>query len=69
MLNNNNSSDFELTIRQQPERARVAGGKEKERKPVDPPPIVQLRVREEGTYLAQYVIPILSRLLAGPCSN
>lgn len=27
-----------------------------ERKPVDPPPIVQLRVREEGTYLAQYVI-------------
>jgi len=26
---NNNSSDFELTIRQQPERARVAGGKEK----------------------------------------
>jgi len=29
MLNNNNSSDFELTIRQQPERARVAGGKEK----------------------------------------
>lgn len=26
---NNTSSDFELTIRQQPERARVAGGKEK----------------------------------------
>ena len=24
-----------------------------ERKPVDPPPIVQLRVREEGSYLAQ----------------
>ena len=24
-----------------------------ERKPVDPPPIVQIRVREEGTYLAQ----------------
>ncbi|ODM23229.1 hypothetical protein SI65_00818 [Aspergillus cristatus] len=50
------SSDFELTIRQQPERARVAGGKEKERKPVDPPPIVQLRVREEGTYLAQHYL-------------
>ncbi|KAJ6155156.1 hypothetical protein N7470_005722 [Penicillium chermesinum] len=46
------SSDFDLTIRQQPDRARVAGGKEKERKPIDPPPIVQLRVREEGTYLA-----------------
>ncbi|KAM0113411.1 hypothetical protein ACP6JB_000801 [Aspergillus fumigatus] len=39
----NTSSDFELIIRQQPNRARVAGGKEKERKPVDPPPIVQLR--------------------------
>ncbi|XHG01196.1 hypothetical protein AWENTII_004593 [Aspergillus wentii] len=50
------SSDFELTIRQQPDRARVAGGKEKERKPVDPPPIVQLRVREEGSYLAQHYL-------------
>ncbi|KAJ5224027.1 Velvet factor [Penicillium chermesinum] len=48
------SSDFDLTIRQQPDRARVAGGKEKERKPIDPPPIVQLRVREEGTYLAHF---------------
>ena len=26
---NNPSSDFDLTIRQQPNRARVAGGKEK----------------------------------------
>lgn len=124
----NNSSDFDLTIRQQPDRARVAGGKEKgmsslyfglllscfspflsglicllarssssylrsppplssgvgpglvldrrvgqsttldgerktglaianalvtERKPIDPPPIVQLRVRQEDSYLAQ----------------
>jgi hypothetical protein len=70
----NASSDFELIVRQQPERARVAGGKEKgtcnslilvglardakdhrrvERKPVDPPPVVQLKVREENTYLAQ----------------
>ncbi|KAL2005768.1 hypothetical protein VTN00DRAFT_10261 [Thermoascus crustaceus] len=50
------SGDFELTVRQQPERARVAGGKEKERKPVDPPPIVQLRVREESGYLAQHYL-------------
>jgi len=50
------SSDFDLTIRQQPDRARVAGGKEKERKPIDPPPIVQLRVREEGSYLAQHYL-------------
>ncbi|KAJ5160857.1 Spore development regulator vosA, partial [Penicillium canariense] len=52
----NTSSDFDLTIRQQPDRARVAGGKEKERKPIDPPPIVQLRVREEGSYLAQHYL-------------
>jgi hypothetical protein len=50
------SSDFELTVRQQPEQARVAGGKEKERKPVDPPPIIQLKVREENTYLAQHYL-------------
>ncbi|EER23554.1 Spore development regulator ryp2 [Coccidioides posadasii str. Silveira] len=42
------SSDYDLTVRQNPERARVAGGKEKERKPVDPPPIIQLRVRDES---------------------
>ncbi|KAJ5101668.1 Velvet factor [Penicillium alfredii] len=53
---NNTSSDFDLTIRQQPRQARVAGGKEKERKPIDPPPIVQLRVREEGSYLAQHYL-------------
>ncbi|OXV11953.1 hypothetical protein Egran_00283 [Elaphomyces granulatus] len=57
----NNSSDFELIVRQQPKRARVAGGKEKEglspeRKPVDPPPIVQLKIREESSYLAQHYL-------------
>ncbi|KAL3479880.1 velvet factor-domain-containing protein [Aspergillus californicus] len=50
------SDDFELIVRQHPSRARVAGGKEKERKPVDPPPIVQIRVREEATYLAQHYL-------------
>lgn len=34
----------EIVIRQQPVAARVAVGKEKDRKPVDPPPIVQLQV-------------------------
>lgn len=34
---------YTLTIRQQPKHARVALGKEKDRKPIDPPPIVQLR--------------------------
>ncbi|EER39764.1 conserved hypothetical protein [Histoplasma capsulatum H143] len=40
------SADFRLTVRQNPERARVAGGKEKERKAVDPPPIIQLKIDE-----------------------
>ncbi|MCJ1341178.1 hypothetical protein MMC09_006474 [Bachmanniomyces sp. S44760] len=40
------SDEYDLTIRQGPERARVAGSKERDRKPVDPPPIIQLRVRD-----------------------
>ncbi|KAL1868818.1 hypothetical protein Plec18167_008123 [Paecilomyces lecythidis] len=46
-------TDFELTIRQQPDRARMTGNKEKERKPIDPPPIVQLKIRQGNYYLAQ----------------
>ncbi|EJT77068.1 developmental regulator VosA [Gaeumannomyces tritici R3-111a-1] len=34
---------YTLHIRQHPKHARVALGKEKDRKPIDPPPIVQLR--------------------------
>ncbi|OJJ48318.1 hypothetical protein ASPZODRAFT_14462 [Penicilliopsis zonata CBS 506.65] len=52
----NDSSDFHLIIRQQPERARVAGDKEKARKPIDPPPIVQLQVKEQNSYLAQHYL-------------
>lgn len=59
------SDDYVLTIRQAPERAKVAGTKEKgmmtvgaetwsahadaaniDRKPVDPPPIIQLQIRD-----------------------
>ncbi|KAL1880588.1 hypothetical protein VTK73DRAFT_5393 [Phialemonium thermophilum] len=36
--------DYKLEVRQQPSYARVAIGKEKDRKPIDPPPIVQLKV-------------------------
>ncbi|EFX01338.1 developmental regulator [Grosmannia clavigera kw1407] len=36
--------DYMLEIRQQPQHARVALGKDKDRKPIDPPPILQLRV-------------------------
>ncbi|KAL8827907.1 MAG: hypothetical protein Q9170_006827 [Blastenia crenularia] len=37
---------YTLTVRQGPEQAKVASSKEKERKPVDPPPIVQLNIRD-----------------------
>ncbi|KNG86739.1 hypothetical protein ANOM_005894 [Aspergillus nomiae NRRL 13137] len=37
-------SEFELIIRQQPAQARMAGGRERERRPVDPPPVVQVRL-------------------------
>ncbi|EEQ33565.1 conserved hypothetical protein [Microsporum canis CBS 113480] len=41
------SEEHELTFCQQPLRARVAGTKDKERKPIDPPPIIQLHVRDD----------------------
>ncbi|KAL9609143.1 MAG: hypothetical protein Q9167_006071 [Letrouitia subvulpina] len=41
------SDDYTLNIRQEPARAKVTGQKEKvDRKPVDPPPIVQLQIRD-----------------------
>lgn len=62
--NSFHSEDYELTIRQRPERARVAGVKEKgkcsskfcyilsneplDRKPVDPPPIIQLTIKDDS---------------------
>ncbi|KZF24951.1 hypothetical protein L228DRAFT_58943 [Xylona heveae TC161] len=49
------SDDYDLRIRQQPERARVAGPKEKDRKPVDPPPIIQLRIRDESDPAQNYL--------------
>lgn len=62
------SDDYNLIVRQEPERAKVAGPKEKgmfipeqrmlpsrltktsrsrpDRKPIDPPPILQLQIRD-----------------------
>ncbi|KAG4442650.1 hypothetical protein IFR05_001835 [Cadophora sp. M221] len=42
------SHHCELIIRQGPEHARVAIGKEKDRKPVDPPPILQLKISPQA---------------------
>ncbi|KAI9323443.1 velvet factor [Dichotomocladium elegans] len=39
---------YELVVCQQPLHARMCGFGEKDRRPIDPPPIVQLIVREDG---------------------
>ncbi|KAF3912224.1 hypothetical protein ABW21_db0209896 [Orbilia brochopaga] len=49
------SDDYDLYIRQGPERARVAGTKEKDRKPVDPPPIIQLKIRDDSDPQQNYL--------------
>ncbi|CAJ0760262.1 260_t:CDS:2 [Entrophospora sp. SA101] len=41
------SSHFRLIIRQQPKQARLCNSKERgNRRPIDPPPIIQLKVDE-----------------------
>ncbi len=37
---------FELIIRQHPARARMIGFGEKDQRPIDPPPILQLIIRD-----------------------
>ncbi|KAK0709660.1 velvet factor-domain-containing protein [Lasiosphaeria miniovina] len=60
-------TDYTLVVRQQPERARVAIGKEKDRKPIDPYPIVQLNVsprKDPGkTFLQNPYLMLTARLL------
>ncbi|CAO3580226.1 unnamed protein product [Absidia cylindrospora] len=42
---NRHEIDFQLTFRQQPKQSRMCGvGEKADRRPIDPPPIVQLRV-------------------------
>ncbi|TGZ78716.1 hypothetical protein EX30DRAFT_383404 [Ascodesmis nigricans] len=49
------NEDYELIIRQGPKRARVAGVKDKDRKAVDPPPIIQLKLRDESDVAQNYL--------------
>ncbi|CAJ0754081.1 12765_t:CDS:2, partial [Entrophospora sp. SA101] len=45
------SSHFRLIIRQQPKQARLCNSKERgNRRPIDPPPIIQLKVDEYGGF-------------------
>lgn len=48
ILNSVEYSTYELVVCQQPLHARMCGFGEKDRRPIDPPPIVQLIVRQEG---------------------
>ncbi|KAG8630744.1 hypothetical protein KVT40_002363 [Elsinoe batatas] len=50
------SEDYDLKIRQQPRVALLAqDGKEKSRKPIDPPPIVEVNVREAADPTRQFL--------------
>ncbi|KAG0200148.1 hypothetical protein BGX28_006700 [Mortierella sp. GBA30] len=43
------SSKYVLIIRQQPQRAKVCGLKERDRRPIDPPPIVQIKLADPSS--------------------
>jgi hypothetical protein len=50
-----NDSEYELILRQQPQHAQVAIGKGKDRRPVDPPPILQLKYSRKLDPLQHYL--------------
>ncbi|KAF9966638.1 hypothetical protein BGZ70_001747 [Mortierella alpina] len=39
-------TSYALSIRQQPQQAKVCGARERDRRPIDPPPIVQIKLKE-----------------------
>ncbi|ORZ22671.1 velvet factor-domain-containing protein [Lobosporangium transversale] len=43
------SSKYVLTIRQQPQYAKLCGSKERDRRPIDPPPIVQIKLADPSS--------------------
>ncbi|KAI1315742.1 hypothetical protein EDD11_000392 [Mortierella claussenii] len=43
------TSNYVLSIRQQPLQAKVCGAKERDRRPIDPPPIVQIKLADPAT--------------------
>ena len=46
LINENEHSPWSLVVRQQPRHAKVAGVKDKDKKPVDPPPILALVIND-----------------------
>ncbi|KAF9310474.1 hypothetical protein BG003_008522 [Podila horticola] len=47
--NASSPSKYVLSIRQQPEKAKVCGVKERDRRPIDPPPIVQIKLADSSS--------------------
>ncbi|KAG0296741.1 hypothetical protein BGZ98_000836 [Dissophora globulifera] len=43
------SSKYVLLLRQQPQRAKVCGMKERDRRPIDPPPIIQIKLADPAS--------------------
>ena len=48
-------SRFSLTIRQQPGQARISATNERDRRPVDPPPILQIKLEDATSRETQQV--------------
>ncbi|EJD04827.1 uncharacterized protein FOMMEDRAFT_153953 [Fomitiporia mediterranea MF3/22] len=47
---NGSNREYELIVRQEPKQARMCGvGTKADRRPIDPPPVVQLRVIDKGS--------------------
>ncbi|KUI69826.1 hypothetical protein VM1G_05054 [Cytospora mali] len=66
------SSPYLLTVKQQPERAKAANAKDKDRKPIDPPPILQLDVDPSQDPLQVYITSpylFVQTFLIGPTDS
>lgn len=57
--------DYALTIRQQPEAARACGNGERDRRCIDPPPIIELKITNRATGLPE---PDSKAMLALHCT-
>ncbi|ORX88658.1 hypothetical protein K493DRAFT_185910, partial [Basidiobolus meristosporus CBS 931.73] len=56
---------FDLTLRQQPKQSRMCGiGEKADRRPIDPPPIIQLRVSDISMKLDKTVSPMCSNFVS-----
>ncbi|CAO3614581.1 unnamed protein product [Cunninghamella blakesleeana] len=59
-INQFHATNYQLIIREQPQQCRMSGFGEKDRRPIDPAPIIQLKMynEEEEINLFEYQIPL-----------